>query len=528
MAFTPKIGTSTSQLGNIEPGQGGVEPVTQRGGPGSDQLLAYGDAFQVPALSGTGKVDPPRYTLLQKKGFASGTSLSFDNPVTTGSLIVICGDANSTVPTDNQGLGNVYTKVATVGAPGGWNGASIYYCYNVQSGGGTFTITIGQFRSTNVGIAEFGGFGTVDPFVGASAQQFGNSTGPFTKTIANAPSSDHMGVGILCIAGGIGGFTPVGTTLTTDHNPQWTTANNTSPWFYGLGFGNAGYYNLHTVKGATDSVTVQVNANANWSILLAEFQNPQDAVGTSAGTSTANAGSLAIFEGGYVLQETSDKIILEDGSGFLKLESTSEGGRGIAAGTGTATAVGSISGTISNHHRITQEGRNVPWAESAPSARLTQFARNTAWLESGALPQLRLTQMARNVLYHYQCAGEPPPPLLDSPIVHVTNLTPIWQLERFDLKHRDEDSYSAEEQSNTSPPSWVDDGSRWKLQRFDLRPRIEGTIEATPLNTANSYLLLESGSKLLYDNGDPIPLERTETQWQIARFDIHNRDEETA
>ena len=321
MAFTAQLGTSSSQLGNIEPGQGAVDTIIQQGGPGSDGTLSYGIAAPHPTLSGTATFDPPRYTLRQSFDGGTGTTHSFSSTPLVGDLIVVSGRV--TACSDNQGNtyhfadGNAGTAATETG---------IWYAYNVASSG-TFTITVTLGTSGTWGAAEFTGFGPNDPLKGHNASN--NTNSGYTIAPSNPVPTDHQGVIILSDGGSTVLATP---TVTSVETPPWTNFHS------GTAFQTFGYYRMFATT-ASITVSVSFSGSATWSAAIAYFVNPQDAVGSSVGTSTAAATGFPIYEGGHILLETGDSILLETGD-FALLESTTDGGAASSSGTATVSGVG--------------------------------------------------------------------------------------------------------------------------------------------------------------------------------------------
>jgi len=146
-----------------------------------DLLLA---TFETAASSSASALAP---AYVQSKKNSVTNSVTLDNPVTSGNLIVVGLTVyNAAIPTNaiSDNKGNTYTKVAE--AINGSDHAAIFYAKNV-TGGSSFTIT----SSVNGTVAahEYSGLATSTVF-DKTATSTGSSATPTTGNVTTSTSSE--------------------------------------------------------------------------------------------------------------------------------------------------------------------------------------------------------------------------------------------------------------------------------------------------------------------------------------------------
>lgn len=317
MSFTAQLGTSSSQLGNIEPGQGAVETPTSVFGPGSSNTTPN-TTLPVPSFTspGTVRVDPFLQFTPLTSGSTTSVSTVFSSNVTAGSTIVFVGVAANTsaAPTScTDTLGNTYTRVRAFQSVS--YRCEMWATYNIASGGAN-TVTINGWTS------PFALQGLSYEFaLGPNAKTCDNNTGTGNST-GSVSSTGIMGVMVL------------------------VNKNNTGGTFTrGVNFKHqAGGPSMFTMCGTVmdfGSSTGNFTPTNDGINVIGMFTDVEgQTVGTVAGAATVSGVGFPLYSGGdIILEDGSGDILLETGD-FVLLEDTTSGGTGSVTGAATVSGVG--------------------------------------------------------------------------------------------------------------------------------------------------------------------------------------------
>ncbi len=186
---------------------------------------------------------------------------SFLKGVTAGNLVVVGVTAFVNTPTaseitDNQG--NTYTRIDVmddVGDGSGDNWAALYYCKNIASDGGEFTLS--QITSNSMFGMEFANCDTVSP-LDTSTTNVGASTTP-NASLTNA-QADTLMVAVETDAGGDGDA----------HTPD---ANVGLLEYEEISSSRERGVTLYTVKGSgSQSIGSTLPGSTSWAVVVAGFK----------------------------------------------------------------------------------------------------------------------------------------------------------------------------------------------------------------------------------------------------------------
>ena len=213
---------------------------------------------------------------------ASPLTCSFSSlPSASNAVIVhvqLIGGTNAmsvTSVTDNQGVGNVYTRVNGAGDTSNYSYEDLWWCKSIGATSGTFTVSAvvtGTLSGGNCSLSiveAAGGLNVVD-----KSSSFGSSSVVSSVTVTNASANTHANalvIGAVC-GGSFGATNGVTTPPSTGYTSFAVVASGIPV--------SAGYKIVSSVE--TSSVTVSwTSGTQNASGVLASFANSGGGIPTA-------------------------------------------------------------------------------------------------------------------------------------------------------------------------------------------------------------------------------------------------------